>query len=128
LTKNLDKALELYSDVVLNAAFPDREFDNYKRRALVGFQQRRVNANATAGVVYNSLLYGKDHPYGNPIGGTEASVKAISRSDIENYHRTYYRPNNAVLIVAGDVTSGRNSNEHSETGSLIRYPRRRWLR
>ena len=104
LTKNLDKALDIYSDVIVNPAFPDREFDNYKRRALVGFQQRRDNANATAGVVYNTLLYGREHPYGNPLGGTEASVKAIGRSDIENFHRTFYRPNNAVLIVAGDVT------------------------
>ena len=104
LTKNLDRALDIYSDVVVNASFPDREFDNYKRRALVQFQQRRDNANATAGVVYNSLLYGKDHPYGRPLGGTEVSVKSIGRSDLQDYHRAFYRPNNAVLIVAGDVT------------------------
>jgi zinc protease len=103
LTKNLDKALDIYSDVILNATFPDKEFENFRRRTLVGLQQRKDNANAIASIAYSSLLYGKNHPYGRSMGGDETSVKSLKQSDIENFYETYYRPNNAVLIVAGDT-------------------------
>ena len=104
LTKNLDKALDIYSDVIVNPTFPDKEFETFRRRALIGFQQRKDNANAIASVAYNALLYGKNHPYGNSLGGNETSVKSFKQSEIENFYQTYYRPNNAVLIVAGDTT------------------------
>ena len=104
LTKHLDKALDIYSDVIVNPTFPDKEFETFRRRALVGLQQRKDNANAIASVAYNALLYGKNHPYGNSPGGDETSVKSFKQSEIENFYQTYYRPNNGVLIVSGDTT------------------------
>jgi len=104
LTKNLDKALDIYSDVIVNATFPEKEFDTFRSRALNGLRQRKDNANAIASVAYSTLLYGRNHPYGNSPGGDEASVKSFKQSEIENFYRTYYRPNNAVLIVSGDTT------------------------
>jgi zinc protease len=103
LTRNLDKALDIYSDVVVNPSFPTDELETLRRRALVGFLQRKDNPNAIAGVVYDQLLYGKDHPYGKSLGGDEASVKAITRAEIEKFYQTHYRPNNAALIVVGDT-------------------------
>jgi zinc protease len=104
LTSQLDRALDIYADVLLNPAFSDREFQTFQRRTLVGLQQRKDNANAIASAAYPALLYGRNHPYGTSLGGDETSVKAIKQSDVENFYRTYYRPNNAVLIVAGDIT------------------------
>ena len=104
LTKNLDKALDIYSDVVVNATFPDKEFETFRNRALISLRQRKDNANAIASVAYNALLYGKNHPYGNSPTGNEGSVKSFKQSEIEDFYRTYYRPNNAVLIVSGDTT------------------------
>jgi len=104
LTREMDRALAIYSDVIVNPAFPEREFQTFQRRTLVGLQQRKDNANAIASVAYNALLYGRNHPYGSSPGGDEASVKAIKQSDVDSFYRTYYRPNNAVLIVSGDVT------------------------
>ncbi len=103
LTKNLDKALELYADVVTNPTFPDAELENTRRRSQVGLLQRRDNPNAIANVVYNKLLYGKDHPYGKSLTLDENSVKAMTRADIERFYATYYRPNNAALIVVGNT-------------------------
>jgi zinc protease len=104
LTNNLDKALDIYSDVILNPTFPESELEQTRRRALVGLMQRKDNPNAIASVVYNQLLYGKNHPYGNVLGGNEASIKSIKQSDLMNFYQTYYRPNNAVLLVVGDTT------------------------
>lgn len=104
LTKNLDKALEIFSDVIVNATFPESELESSRRRALVGLMQRKDNPNAIASLVYNSLLYGKNHPYGNSLTGNEVSIKSVKQSDLKNFYQTYYRPNNAVLVVVGDVT------------------------
>ncbi len=101
LTKNFDKALDIYADVMLNPEFPEKEVETWRSRALVGLRQRRDNANAISNIVYNRILYGDKHPYG--VTSTEASVKALKRDDLMKFYSTYYRPNNAVLIVAGDV-------------------------
>jgi zinc protease len=105
LTKNLDKALEIYSDVVTNPSFPETEFKTLQGRSLVALRQRKDNANAIAAVAYGTLLYGKNHPYGKSLTGDEASIKALTKAEIENFYATYYRPNNATLIVVGDATA-----------------------
>jgi zinc protease len=48
-------------------------------------------------------VFGSSHAYGRPTLGTEATVKRIRRDDIRGYYREHYRPNNATLIVVGDV-------------------------
>ena len=103
LTKNLDTALEIFSDVVVNPTFPAAEFDVQRRQAAVGFLQRKNNANAIANIAYSSLLYGKDHPYGRSLAGDEESLKALTRDDLQKFYDSYYRPNNSVLIVAGEA-------------------------
>ncbi|MFY9620188.1 MAG: pitrilysin family protein [Pyrinomonadaceae bacterium] len=103
LTKNLDQALEVFSDVVVNPTFPEAEFDVQRRRAAVAFLQRKNNANQIANVAYSSLLYGKDHPYGRPLAGDEESLKALTRDDLQKFYDSYYRPNNSVLVVAGEA-------------------------
>ncbi len=103
LTKNLDKALEIYSDIVTNPTFPETEFETLRRRALVSLLQRKDNPNAISNVAYSKLLFGKDHPYGKSSTGDEASIKALKRAEIEQFYSTFYRPNNAALIVVGDT-------------------------
>ncbi len=103
LTRNLDKALDIYSDVIVNPAFPAAELENLRRRALVAFLQRKDNPNAIANTVYDQLLYGKEHPYGKSLGGDEDSIKAVTKAEIEKFYAANYRPNNAALIVVGDT-------------------------
>lgn len=105
LTKNLDRALEIYADVISNAAFPEKEVESFRARSLVGLRQRRDNPNAIANVAFSKLLYGAKHPYGKPLGGDEASITAITKADIEKFYSDYYRPNNSTLVVVGDVDS-----------------------
>jgi zinc protease len=99
LTRNLDKALELYSDVIVNPVFPATEVESLRGRSLIGLRQQRANPNFVGNVVYNKVLYG-DHPYGRD--NNEASIKAITRDDIVKFYESTYRPNNGVLIVVGD--------------------------
>jgi zinc protease len=102
ITKNLDKSLDVFADVVKNAAFPDSEFQTLKRRTLASFIQRRSSNTAVAGVVYDRVLYG-NQPYGRQLTGDEKTVKGIDRGDLVKFYEANYRPNNATLIVVGDV-------------------------
>lgn len=102
ITKNLDTALDYYSDIITNAAFPATEFNSLKGRAMGAFRQRKGSNTAVAGVVYDKVLYG-GQSYGRQLSGDEKSVQAISRDDLVKFYDNYYRPNNSTLIVVGDV-------------------------
>jgi len=104
LTKNLDSALGYFADEVVNPAFPDTEFKSLKGRVMNSFRQRRASATAVAGVVYDKVLYG-DQVYGRQLTGDEKTVAAMGRDDLANFYAANYRPNNATLIVVGDVQS-----------------------
>ncbi|MGH9941654.1 MAG: M16 family metallopeptidase [Pyrinomonadaceae bacterium] len=103
LTRQLDKALEIYADVITNPAFPGEELERARSQRLAQFAQLRDNADAIAGIVFPTLLYGRTHPYGQPAIGDEASVRAVMAADARSFYETYYRPNNSTLIVVGDV-------------------------
>ncbi|MDT4965949.1 MAG: zinc protease [Acidobacteriota bacterium] len=103
LSKHLDRALEIYSDVVTNPAFAANELELQRKNRLSALMQRRDDSTAIASVVYASLLFGRNHPYGHPAQGDEQSVGAITAEDVTRFYETYYRPNNSALIVAGDV-------------------------
>jgi zinc protease len=102
ITKNLNQALDIFSDVVVNPSFPANEFETLRRRTLVSFLQRKSSPTAVADVVYNKVLYGQQ-PYSRQLTGDEKTVKAMTRDDLVGFYNSYYRPNNATLIVAGDV-------------------------
>jgi len=62
------------------------------------------NPTAIAGVVFPRLLYGQEHPYGRPDLGTPKTVQGLARDDVAAFHERLFVPNNASLIVVGDVT------------------------
>jgi zinc protease len=102
LTKNLDQALDIFADVVQNPTFPANEFTALKGRTMNTFRQRKASNSTVSDMVYAKVLYGSQ-PYGRPLSGDEKTVQAIGRNDLIDYYNTYYRPNNATLIVVGDV-------------------------
>jgi zinc protease len=106
LKKNLDPALKLMSDIVLNPTFPEKELELKRENYLGRIQQEGRQPMTAAFKTYFSELFGADHPYGQPYtgSGTEASVKAITRSDLESFYQANYMPNNATAIVVGDIT------------------------
>jgi zinc protease len=105
LTRHLDRALDIYSDVVTNPALLDDELKRARNRRLAVVRQQRDDASTIASVVYASILYGRNHPYGHPAIGDEDSLREIKATDVRGFYETFYRPNNATLIVVGDVKS-----------------------
>ena len=101
LTKHEGKLLELMTDILYNPTFPQEEFDKLKTQALSGLANVKTNANAMAGNVAAVVNYGADHPYGEIQ--TEADVQNMSLAKCKEYFNTYFKPNNAYLVVVGDV-------------------------
>jgi len=106
LKDKLDPSLELFADVVLNPSFPEKEFTRLQKETLAQIQREKVTPTAMALRVFPGLLYGRDHAYGSPLtgSGTEASVSAMTREQLANFHKTWFKPNNATLVITGDIT------------------------
>jgi predicted Zn-dependent peptidase len=92
------------ADVALRPSFPAQDLERLRAERLTELVQLRDYGPGVADVAYPAIIYGMDHPYGRPMLGTEASVTAITRADLERFYRTYFRPNNSTLIVVGDVS------------------------
>jgi zinc protease len=108
LKSNLDRSLELYADVILHPSFPESDFRRLQKQRLAAIQREKVAPVAMALRVFPGLLYGPQHAYGNPLtgSGTEASVSKLTREDLVKFHDTWFKPNDATLIVVGDTTLG----------------------
>jgi zinc protease len=106
LKPNLDRALNLYSEIILNPAFPQADFDRLKKIQLAQIQREKTQPIPMAIRVFPKLLYGLGHAYSNPLtgSGTEESVSKLAREDLMKFHSTWFKPNNATLVVVGDTT------------------------
>jgi zinc protease len=103
LKKNFGQTLELMADVALHPSFPADEIERQRASRLAQLVQQRENAGQLASNVTASALYGDRHPYGFTEIGTEAAVKSVARSDIEAFWQQNFVPNNAAIVVAGDI-------------------------
>jgi zinc protease len=102
-TAQLDSAMALFADLVLHPAFPAADVERVRKARLTSLQQQRDRGPAIADRAFANALFGDQHPYGRSLAGTEASIASISRDDLVSFYDTYYRPNNATLLVVGDV-------------------------
>ncbi|MGB7217758.1 MAG: pitrilysin family protein [Vicinamibacterales bacterium] len=104
LSKNFAATLDVLADVALHPAFPAMEIDRQRAQRLGQVVQQRDNPAQVAAQVQAAALYGTGHPYGYSELGTEASIRAMTRDDMLAFYRQNFVPNNAALIVAGDIS------------------------
>ncbi|HET9010934.1 MAG TPA: pitrilysin family protein, partial [Gemmatimonadaceae bacterium] len=87
-TAQLDSAMALFADIALRPTFPAPDLERVRKVRLTSLQQLRDRGPAIADRAYASALYGEQHPYGRPLAGTEASIAAISRADLQAFYDT----------------------------------------
>lgn len=106
LKEKLAASLALFADVILNPTFPAADFARLQKQQMASLAREKVTPVAMGLRVLPTLLYGEGHPYAVPFTGSgrEETVAKLSREDLIAFHRTYFKPNNATLIVVGDVT------------------------
>ncbi|MEO8383425.1 MAG: pitrilysin family protein [Acidobacteriota bacterium] len=106
LPMNLGKSLDLLADVALRPAFPQDMVDLSIRQRVARIQQEQAQPNSAALRILPRLLYGTGHAYAKPFTGTgyEKTITPLKRSDLDEWHRRWFVPNNSTVIVTGDVT------------------------
>src|SRR2546430_1527945 len=102
--RRLEPALDLLADVVLRPTFADSEVARQRELRRAQIVQLADNPVAIAGIAFPAIVYGRSHPYGRPLNGTEASTASLNRDRVAAFYGAVYRPNDARILVPGDVT------------------------
>ncbi len=103
MSSQTEVALKILADVVLHPAFRQQEIDRLKNQRLDGLRVSLRQPGSLARFVIERVVFG-ENAYGHAVGGTLESVQAIQRDDIVRLYRDNYRPQDAVFILAGDIT------------------------
>ncbi len=103
MAPRIGPAMEILADVVRNPAFKDEEIDRLRRQYLNNLRVSLGQPGAIARFAAARLVY-RDAPYGHPLAGTPESLPRIKREDIVKLHGMFYRPDNAILVIGGDIT------------------------
>ncbi len=100
LTKHMDEALSIYSDVLLNANFPQSEFDRMVKQWESQLMSVKSSPEAMGDNALKSALFA-NHPYGEVV--TESSLSKITRDDVVNYYKQTFVPEGSYLVIVGDI-------------------------
>lgn len=101
LSKYYPEILSLFADGALHPKFTEEELKKSKDRTIEGLKVDEKSAQSIANRVFNALSYGKNTALGEYT--TEKSISAITLADVQNAYKKYYTPQNAYLVVIGDV-------------------------
>src|SRR4051794_18284449 len=103
MSDKAEPALRILADVILHPAFKQEEIDRIKNQTLDGLRVALRQPGALTQFVTVRALFG-EAPYGHSPIGTMETVQAVKRDDIVNIHKTYFVPENAALILSGNLT------------------------
>jgi len=106
LKPNLAASLALFADVVQRPDFKPAEIERVRGQILTGIAQEETDPGAMTSRILPVELFGSGHPYGVPGtgSGTAEGIKAVTRDDLLNWHRSWIRPDNATLFAVGDIS------------------------
>src|SRR5688572_22003045 len=100
----LGEALPLMGDVALRPTFPAGELERLRKERLTALLQARDNPGQLIQIAFPRIVYGPTHRYGTSANGLPPAIEALTVADLQAFYRAHYRPDNATLIVVGDVT------------------------
>jgi zinc protease len=101
-SSRISPAMEILADVVRRPTFKDEEIERLRQQYLDDLTVALGQPGSIARYVASRVVFG-DAPYGHPLSGTPESIARIKRDDIVRLHATYYRPDNAILVIGGDI-------------------------
>ena len=103
LKNNLQPALDLLKDVLFNPVFDSDEIKHKIAQLRATFQTDEDEPGIVAARAFRQRLFG-DNPYAHPVKGTPENLATIDRKDLVAFHDRFYRPNNAIVTVVGDLS------------------------
>jgi predicted Zn-dependent peptidase len=100
----LGDALPLMADVAMRPTFPSTDLERLRKERLTALLQARDNPAALIQLAFPRVIYGPTHRYGTSANGLPPAIEAFTVADLQSFYRAHYRPDNATLLVVGDVT------------------------
>jgi zinc protease len=107
LAEDLPTVLDVVADALMNPAFPAEQVEKARDELLIRVRKAEDNTASVAARAANRLLFPEDHPFHWPSFGTEPSLRAVRRGDLEAFHALHYGPQTTTLVLVGDVTPDR---------------------
>ncbi len=106
LRNTLDDSVALYADMMRRPRFEPAAIERMRAAKVSALREEAASPQRLATSLLPALLYGLDHPYAQAFNGqgTVASIEALRRDDIIEFHRAWIRPEQGTLIVVGDTT------------------------
>lgn len=95
--------LDLLAEVLIRPTFPADEIEKQRAKLITGIRESRHDTRVMADKTFRGTAFPAGHPYHRPLEGEEETVAALTREDLVEFHRRWYRPNGAVLAIVGDV-------------------------
>lgn len=103
LKKDLASGLDLLAEILTSSTFPAAEIDRQKQAVVASIRAQQEDPGAVAQKTFAAALF-PDSPYGRPVEGAEASVKALQQKTLKEFFARHYRPNRSILSIVGDVS------------------------
>ncbi len=103
LKKDMEKGLDLFMEVLTKPVFPPQEIKREVEKTQAQIRSAEDRPEDVAEKAFRKELFRS--AYGHPVEGTKESLSRLSRDAAEGFYRAHYLPNNAVLVVVGDITS-----------------------
>jgi zinc protease len=107
LSEDFEPMLELVGDICMRPAFPGHEVETRRGEIVTSIRQDEDNPAVMAVEGLMGLLYPDGHPYGRRTKGTIDTVEAMTRADLQAFHRDTFTPSSLSLVVVGDVPAPR---------------------
>lgn len=106
LKKDLPLVMDILSDELRNANFPQDQFERAKGEMLSNLEQSKELPEARAFRAFYNSVFPAGHPYHElTFEQAQAELQAITRDDLVSFHKKYYRPDTMIIVIAGDVTA-----------------------
>lgn len=105
LAEDFALLVEIMTEILLTPTFPTEEIEKVRGQIITSLKEAEDSTRSMAGRYFREILYGADHPYGRPAGGTIESVGHLSRTGLVDFYQQTFHPHDGTLVVVGDIKS-----------------------
>nr|WP_019507371.1 pitrilysin family protein [Pleurocapsa sp. PCC 7319] len=113
VSPDFPEMLKLLGEIMRSPVFPESEVELERKLTLQGIRSQKEQPFNVAFNQLRQQMY-PQHPYGISVLGTETSVENLTRQDLQQFHQTYFRPDNLIISLSGRITKEQGVNLISE--------------
>ncbi len=104
LSENIEASFSHFAEVINNPDFNKKDFERVKQALLASRKRIQENPGKLADEAFDQLVFGRYHPYAHSVIGTDYSLPALTRKDVEDYYEKMFGRKNMVVSFVGDIT------------------------